>query len=371
MGCWFMAKVGCYGCVMKKMLALLFAVALLPACVGYYGQAIRGQWELIHKPKPIEDILTHETTDDTLRRRLNIAVAARAFSTEQLGLPDNKSYTRYADLERPFVVWSVVATPRYSLDPETWCFPIAGCVNYKGYFKQKGAEKYANKLMGKGLDVYVGGVPAFSTLGKLNDPILNTMFRRGEIGVVSIIFHELAHQEIYVKGDTPFNEAFASAVEEEGIRRWFQQPGSDTQKLKSYHEDKKRRAGFTQIIESAQSRLREIYARNISDEEKEALKQQEFRRLKNDYQVLKRSWGGTGGYDTWFDRDLNNAHLASVANYESYLPAFRVILNQESKDLERFYDRCRLLADMDQEGRDRAMRELLAVMEEKAPGSRP
>ncbi|MEM7280478.1 MAG: aminopeptidase [Pseudomonadota bacterium] len=348
---------------MKRLLALLCVLMFLPACVGFYGQAIRGQWELIRKPKPIEQWLEAPSTDAQLRQNLEVASDARQFAIRTLGLPDNNSYTRYADLERPFVVWSVVATPPYSLLPESWCFPVAGCVNYRGYFAEQNARKFAKKLEAKGLDVSVGGVPAYSTLGRLKDPILNTMFRYGTTGAISTIFHELAHQKLYVKGDTPFNEAFATAVEEEGMRLWFARPGQDTENHRRYLENRKRRLGFIRIVIDSQSRLRALYAQDFDDETKEVMKQKEFARLKQQYAKLNEQWQGRAGYDNWFNRPLNNAHIASVANYEGLLPAFRTILRQESNDLDRFYQRCQELAKMEKSERSEAMRALMALSE--------
>ena len=333
----------------------------LPACVGFYGQAIRGQWELIRKPKPIEQWLEAPTTDLELRRNLEVASLARQFAIHTLGLPDNKSYTRYADLERPFVVWSVVATPPYSLSPKSWCFPIAGCVNYRGYFAERNARRFAKKLEAKGLDVSVGGVPAYSTLGRLKDPVLNTMFRYGTTGAISTIFHELAHQKLYVKGDTPFNEAFATAVEQEGMRLWFARSGEETANHSRYLENRKRRLSFIRIITDTQSRLRILYAQDIDDESKELMKQKEFARLKQRYEQVNAQWQGRAGYDNWFNRPLNNAHIASVANYEGLLPAFRVILRQENHDLDRFYQRCQELAEMEKTQRTQAMDALMAI----------
>ncbi len=346
---------------MKRLLALLSVIVFLQACVGFYGQAIRGQWELIRKPKPIEQWLEAPTTQDSLRENLYTAKQARQFAIEKLGLPDNKSYTRYADLGRPFVVWSVVATPAYSLKPKTWCFPIAGCVSYRGYFKEKAANKFAKKLANQGYDVSVGGVPAYSTLGRLKDPVLNTMFRYGKSGAVSTIFHELAHQRLYVKDDTPFNEAFASAVEEEGMRLWFEQQEQPADSLRLYQENKKRRADFIRIVSETQTRLGAHYAKQIDDQEKQKLKVQELVRLKNAYMTLQQKWEGRAGYDAWFDRDLNNAHIASVANYEDLLPAFRIVLHQENRDLNRFYERCAELAALPPDERTSAMQQLLAL----------
>ena len=346
---------------MKRLLAVLSVLLLLQACVGFYGQAIRGQWELIRKPKPIEQWLATPTTDEALRENLEIAQSAREFAIQSLGLPDNKSYTRYADLERPFVVWSVVATPRYSLQPKTWCFPIAGCVSYRGYFKKENAEKFARKLEQQGYDVSVGGVPAYSTLGRLKDPLLNTMFRYGKQSAVSTIFHELAHQKIYVKGDTPFNEAFAGAVEEEGMRRWIERQEQAEETLKQYRENRKRRADFLRIVSDTQTRLRSLYARELDETDKQRLKAQELAQLKENYQVMRQKWGGRAGYDAWFDRPLNNAHIASVATYEDLLPAFRIILRQEKNDLERFYARVSELAELSQEERTSTMQQLLAL----------
>lgn len=344
---------------MRRVLVLAVLAVLLSSCVGYYGQAIRGQWELLRKPEPIDEILAENSTPESLKAQLRIAQKARLFATQRLDLPDNKSYTEYADLERPFVVWSVVATPKYSLTPERWCFPVAGCVSYRGYFKKQGAEKFAAKLEKKGLDVSVGGVPAYSTLGRFSDPVLNTMLRRGELGLVAIVFHELAHQKLYVKGDTRFNEAFATAVEEEGIRLWLSETGADQDQIDSYYASRKRRVEFIALLKRTQEKLATLYEEPLDIAAKEKKKQAIFDGLQTDYQSIKAGWDGYGGYDAWFSRDLNNAHLASVSNYESLLPAFRVLIKEVNGDMSQFYSRCQALSDLDQESRNREVQKLL------------
>ncbi len=196
---------------MVRILFLMIFIAPLGGC--YYMQAAAGQWEVIRNREPVADVINDADTPSELVERLRIVDAARDYSIEQLGLPDNKSYRSYTDLERDFVVWNVFAAPEFSLQPKRWCFPVAGCVSYRGYFKKESAIRESERLADKGFDVAVGGVVAYSTLGKFSDPLLNTMMRWDDVRLVAVLFHELAHQVVYVKGDSGFNESFATAVE--------------------------------------------------------------------------------------------------------------------------------------------------------------
>ena len=275
---------------------------------------------------------------------------ARAFAISELALPDNESYRSYADLERPFVVWNVFATEEFSVEPRRWCFPIAGCVVYRGYFKQERAESYARRLRFNGHDAAVGGVAAYSTLGHFDDPILNTMIAWNDVQLAGTLFHELAHQVVYVPGDSVFNESFATVVEEAGLARWLEARGR-VQEMRQWYTQRERTEVFIGLLLTARERLRNLYAEKLPEDEMRARKQEEFGRLKFEYWQQKQRWNGYAGYDRWFDRALNNAHLVSAATYHGCLPKLRELLKTHDDDLRRFYESVRAMAEGSKEKR--------------------
>ena len=318
-------------------LALVLAVANAGcAKLGYYTQAIGGQLEILSKRQPIESLLQDPKTDTQLRAQLAAVLAIRAFASNDLALPDNKSYRTYVDLKRQYAVWNVFAAPELSLTPLQWCFIVVGCINYRGYFSPAGADKFADKLREQGYDVYVGGVTAYSTLGWFRDPVLNTMLRNSETDVAALIFHELAHQRVYVRDDTVFNESFAVTVEREGVKRWLARSGTKEQ-FQRYLLRKQRHAQFVDLVMRFRQRLIELYATTKPDSQKRALKASLFSELRADYVRLKQSWNGYAGYDEWFARDLNNAHLVPLGLYHQYVPAFQTLLAQHDGNLPAFY----------------------------------
>jgi predicted aminopeptidase len=256
---------------------------------------------------------------------------------KELGLPDNKSYRSYADLERPYVVWNVFATDEFSVEPRHWCFPIAGCVVYRGYFDQERAEAYARNLRFSGHDASVGGVAAYSTLGHFDDPILNTMLAWNDVQLAGTLFHELAHQVVYVPGDSEFNESFATVVEEAGLERWLTLRDR-VHEMRVWYTQRERGEQFIGLLLTTRERLRNLYAQKLPDDVMRARKQAEFGRLKFEYTQLKATWNGYAGYDRWFDRALNNAHLVSAATYHGCLPQLRELLHSHDGDLRKFYD---------------------------------
>jgi len=328
--------------------------------LSYYGQAIEGQLEVMHRAEPIRARIADPATSPTLRAKLERVLAIREFATRELALPDNGSYRSYADLGRPFVVWNVVAAPEFSVEPRQSCFPVAGCVAYRGYYAQGAAEAFAGALRKEGYDVFVYGVAAYSTLGWFDDPVLNTFIGYPDADLARLVFHELAHQVVYVKGDTTFNESFAVAVEEEGVRRWLAQHSSPAERA-AYAAARARRAEFVALVLRYRERAAELYREPLSDEAKRAAKAKLFAGLGADYGELKaRQWGGFAGYDRFF-AGLNNAHLASVATYEALVPAFRALLAREGGDLPKFYAAVKALAALPQAERDRELAELAAV----------
>jgi predicted aminopeptidase len=311
--------------------------------VGYYAQAINGELEILAKRQPIQRLLDDPQTPARLKAQLATILEIRTFASRELALPDNKSYRTYVDLKRPYVVWNVFAAPQLSLQPLHWCFAFVGCVNYRGYFSQAAAEKFADKLRAQSNDVYVAGVTAYSTLGWFRDPVLNTILNRSQAEIAGLIFHELAHQLLFVRNDTTFNESFAMTVEHEGVQRWLAHTGA-AGTLQTYLTGQERRDQFVNLIMQTRTRLQQVYASSLADEQKLAAKAQAFSELRKSYEALKQRWGGYSGYDGWFARKLNNAHLVSIGLYNHYVPAFETLLAREHGDLPAFYRAVKELA---------------------------
>jgi predicted aminopeptidase len=330
------------------------ACLLLSLSGCYLLQAAGGQMQIASKRQPMAAVLQNPDTPEKLRTKLEYVSAARDFASRELGLPDNASYRSYADIGRPYVVWNVFATPEFSVEPRQWCFPIAGCVVYRGYFKEDSARSYARRLRAKGDDATVGGVPAYSTLGHFKDPVLNTMLGWSDAQLAATLFHELAHQLIYVPGDSEFNEAFATAVEETGLERWLNSNGR-AKELPVWRQQRQRNQEFIQLLLQARERLRQLYASGLPPAEMRARKDQEFGRLKFEYSLLKASWNGYPGYDRWFDRALGNADLVSAATYHGCLPGFLQLLESVNGELPRFYHEVRKLAALTKEARSREL----------------
>jgi predicted aminopeptidase len=323
--------------------------------VSYYLQSMHGHFSMLHAAKPISELLQQPDLNPRLRQQLLRVQEIRRFASQALGLPDNRSYTTYADLQRPFVVWNVFATPELSLRLEHWCFPVVGCVNYRGYFDRADALAYADLLRLQDLDVNMAGVPAYSTLGWFDDPVLNTFIDLPEAELARMIFHELAHQVVFVPGDTEFNESFATAVELAGVERWLQQ--SNETARQHYAEYASRRRDFLNMLLQTKEQLQQLYQSDLSRIAKRERKQQIFSELKIRHEQIKRErWNGFSGYDSYFSQHLNNAHLAAVGVYTEYVPAFRAMLVQQGHDFPRFFAEVQKLAALPKEQRDTVLK---------------
>jgi predicted aminopeptidase len=322
--------------------AVFLLLALLPLSGCYLLQAASGQADVIARSEPIAAVIADPQTPPPVRARLELAWQARAFAVDELGLPDGRSFRKYTDLGRPYAVWNVVATPEFAVEPRRWCFPVAGCVAYRGYFDESRANALARRLARGGDDTAVGGVATYSTLGRLADPVFNTMLGWAETRFVGTIFHELAHERLYVAGDSEFNEAFASVVEQEGLRLWLLERG-DTAGLERYRAALAREAGFAALLRSARQRLERLYGSGIAVAALRIEKQREFGRLKFEYGQLRARWGEPAAYDAWFARTLNNAHLAAVATYHDCVPGLQREL-AAAGSLQAFYERGDALA---------------------------
>ncbi len=332
-----------------RLLLALAALGLLGGC--YVLQATRGQLELNARRVPIERLLADPGTAPALATQLALATRLRDFASRDLGLPDNRSYRSYADVGRPFVAWNVFAAPEFGVEPRLWCFPVAGCVAYRGYFSERRARDYALGLEAEGYDVAVTGVPAYSTLGHFADPVLNTMLRWDETELAALVFHELAHQLLYVKGDTAFNEAFASVVEAEGVRRWLEAAGRPGA-LGEYRARELRYRELAGLVAAARSRLRTLYASGLPPAAMRAAKTEEFARLRADYDARR---AALGGYDWLFDAGANNARLLAIATYQDCVPGLERQLAAADGDLGRFYAAARALAGLRQAARHDAV----------------
>jgi predicted aminopeptidase len=333
----------------RAALAIALIVTLSGGC--YLLQSAQGHLALMSKREPIPRVIDDPSTSAALRAQLKSVTAIRNFASRELGLPDNGSYRKYADIGRPYVVWNVVAAPEFSVDPKQWCFPIVGCVAYRGYFVEKRARRFAAGLHAKGLDVVVGGVAAYSTLGHFDDPILSSMVNWNDVELASIIFHELTHQMLYVPNDASFNEALATTVEEEGVRRWLQQQGRE----KDLAEHLLQHGRYLEVIAlmtETRNHLRTLYASGLPPPLMRERKRARLEELREAYAALKEQWGGHAPFDAWFAADLNNAHLASIATYFTCVPGFERELKAAGGNLPAFYLRVRELAKLDQRQRD-------------------
>lgn len=330
---------------------------LLSACssLDYFAHLAKGQYGVLAARRPVVDVIADPATDPRLKARLELAQQARAFASDQLDLPRNGSYTVYADVGRPYVAWNVFATAEFSLKPVTHCFLIAGCVGYRGYFERPRADAEAKELAAQGDDTYVGGVPAYSTLGWFDDPILNTMMRWDDDALNGTIFHELAHQKLYVKNDTAFNESFATFVQQEGLRQWRAARGLPPgDALPQRREDE-----FTQLVLDARARLEKLYASGQPPEPMRAAKQAQIERLRADYRSLRDGpWQGYKGYDAWMDTPINNAKLLPFGLYHKWVPAFAALYAQQGGDWPKFFAAARKLSQQDPAPRTAALEQL-------------
>ncbi len=342
------------------LLAAACLALLVSGCanVSYYFQSVGGQLDVWRRERPIEDVIADPATAQALKDRLAQILEIRAFASRELGLPDNASYRRYADLGRPFVVWNVFAAPEFSVQPLQSCFLFAGCVSYRGYFARDDAERFAAGLAEEGHDVYIGGVPAYSTLGYFADPVLNTFIHYPEAEIARLIFHELAHQVAYVRDDTVFNESFAVAVEQEGVRRWLAR-GGDAREREQFERGRRIRAEFSGLVQKYRERLEALYRTRLAPDAMRSRKREILAELEVEYQSLKSQWGGYSGHDRWFASKPNNAQLASVAAYSQLVPAFEALLAREEGDLSAFYAAVKSLAASPKGERDARLAALL------------
>lgn len=351
-----------------RLLAVAAASMLAASCgsLRYYAQAAHGQGELIVHRRPIDKVLHDPQIDPKLAERLRLALQARRFASQQLNLPDNRSYTSYVRLDRPYVVWNVFAAPRYSVQAVPQCFPIAGCVAYRGWFSETAAKTDAARLRAKGDDVWIGGVPAYSTLGWFADPILSSMLRWDDDELAGTIFHELAHQLIYVKSDTAFNESFATFVQQQGLHAWRASRGLPPQD----GNQKAMADGFSRLVLDLRERLKTLYASGLDEAALATGKQREIAEFRTQYDHWRRQhWPDDHRYDAWVARPINNARLLPFGLYDQWTPAFAVLFEQAKRSWPVFYVEVRALAREPKVRRDRELQALLPSSRGKDSGS--
>lgn len=338
-----------YRISLKKLLlsgAVLLTISILPGCseLGYYLHCAKGHMDVLSDTRPISAVIADSQTDSQTRDSLKKVQQMREFAVTELGLPDNDSYRNYADIGRRYVVWNVVAAEEFSLTAKEWCFPVAGCVSYKGFFSEEKARNLARALKKENYDVDLYGVEAYSTLNWFPDPVLNTFVMSSEARLAGLLFHELAHQLLYVADDTAFNEAFAMTVQIEGVRRWFLQhsEAEDWQRY-LFHRDQVTR--FHKFLRATREQLAQLYQQELPEEEMRAEKQRLLADALERFEALKQSDELGTGFDRWMAPGLNNARLAGIATYRDLLPAFQSLLKSCDGDLQLFYRQVKDLAD--------------------------
>jgi predicted aminopeptidase len=312
--------------LLARCTGTIAAALLLGGC--YYVQAARGQFAVMRAREPINALIAAPDTSDALKAQLERARRIRDFASQELGLPDNAAYRSYADIGRRYVVWNVVATPEFAIKPRQWCFPIVGCVAYRGYFKEAAAREFAATLAARGDDVFVGGVPAYSTLGRIADPLLSTVSGYDELDLAGLIFHELAHQVVWKQGDSSFNEAFATAVEEEGVARYAARHAGEAT-LAEWRARRRLRVEVTALFIAARADLASLYKLGLAPQAMRQRKSERLARLAADVRGLEQQHGRRSGYGAWIDAGISNAHLASVATYYDRVPHFEELLVQQ------------------------------------------
>jgi len=334
----------------------------LSACstVSYYGQSVMGQMDLLNKRQDIEELIQAPDTPLELKTKLQQAREIRHFASNHIKLPRNRSYLRYADLERPYVVWNVFAAPEFSLEPKSWCYLIIGCVSYRGYFAEGNAITTAEALKDENYDVHVAGISVYSTLGWFEDPLLNTMINWNERALASMIFHELSHQVIYISSETAFNEAFSSAVERLATIQWLIKNNKPYERYLSYLTAQQ---DFRELLLDTRAQLETIYELETDIQDKRQKKQDVFNEMKARYESMKAQWPKGIHFDKWFSKPINNARLTATMTYLQQIPGFYQIFIENKKDWDNFFNYIKSLEKLSKEERDSLIRTKI----EKAP----
>ncbi len=327
------------------LVAVLSSCVLFSGCssLRYYSQSVRGHFEVMQNRQVIDALVNDDTTDAVTRDKLSYVQQLLDFARNELHLPDNGSYASYSDIKRDFVIWNVFATPELSLQPKTWCYWLVGCLAYRGYYAKQDAHRLAQQLKATNHDVFVGGVAAYSTLGWFRDPVLNTMLRWDKLYLAKVILHELAHQKLYVRHDTEFNEAFAETVAIAGLRRWLVYR-QDHSALDRQIETDGYDQAFAQLVIQYKNQLEQLYASNLALRQKRQQKKTILESFRQEYFTIRKKWVDYDAYDNWVMEDLNNAKLAAVSTYRQLVPDFMRKLQQSENNLPHFYTAMSALA---------------------------
>ena len=356
-----------HSAVLRAALILLLAV-IGSGCSAYIRQAAAGQIALMRERQPVARVLDDPVIPAQLRSRLVTAQSALEFAHQHLALPDNGSYRDVVQLDRPYVLWNVFAAPEFSLKLRNWCFPVAGCVAYRGWFVEADARSFADSLAAQGEDVSVAGAAAYSTLGIFRDPLVSTMLSWSESAVAGLIFHELAHQRVYVSGDTAFSEGMATLVEQEGMLQWLESRG-DTAGMCRYLQSLEREREVQALIAATRVSLRRIYRSSDTDEQRRAAKEAAFAKLREDYRRLRQGWGRPPHFDAWFNGPLNNAVLGAAGAYNSRVEVLRVIFESENRNWPAFFARMKRLGRLDHDVRSRVLRHITGAVVRELPSA--
>lgn len=324
--------------------------------LGYLAHTANGHFKVMSKRQSIEQVLKQEDTNTSLRRDLNTVQNIRAYASNELALPDNKSYTQYVELERDFVTWVVFAAPELSLRAINWCFWIVGCVPYRGYFDPNMAEKFADSLRTQNLEVHIAPVAAYSTLGWFSDPVLSSMLNKGVIVTADYIIHELAHQKVYIKDDTEFNEAFATAVATAGVQKWLFQ-ANDMPSLLKYQNQLNKKKQIYALVKKLRQRLENVYDSSLADNLKRKHKQLAFEEYQADTTALLNTWQQGELYQRWAVEGMNNAKLNAMAAYYELVPDFLNLLKDCEQKFARFYEVVSSMQILTREQRRKSLRQ--------------
>ena len=335
---------------------LLPVIIALHGCadLSYYLHSINGHLSILNQTRDINAMLADENTDEALAIRLKLVGQIRQFAVQQLHLPESDSYTIYADLKRSYALKNLFAAPEFSTQPHRWCYPVVGCAGYRGYFDESRLNRYTEALKQQGFDVYVAHVSAYSTLGWFDDPVLNTFINWPEYRLAGMIFHELTHQQLYIDGDTHFNESFAVAVQQAGINRWLNANGK-TEQAERYQQLLRNRQQVIELINQTRTELQQLYDQDSSDTDKRLAKQEIVQQLKNRYARLSSGFDVKEGFERWFNGPINNAKLASVSTYYALVPAFLKLLEKHDHDFQAFFSHVEKIADLPDLDRNRCM----------------
>jgi len=345
---------------MLKICRIILLATVLPcisACstIGYYHQSISGHMKLISKREPIATIVNDPQQDEKLVDQLRLAQELRDFASQRLNLPENESYRSFVQLDEPYVTWNIFAAPQFSTTLNQWCFLVVGCVPYRGYFDKQEAESYAEQIAQQGQDVYLAGAPAYSTLGWFDDPLLSSMIDRGELVTASYIFHELAHQQFYLKGDGAFNEAFATAVEEIGVLLWLNSQDR-FEEIKRYEKFIQQKSIFFDFVKSSRDEFDALYLQEFDAEKMQAEKEILIAEMRRKFSNLSEQNEHIARYSRWMSGPLNNAQLGALSLYREWVPAFRNLYELCEHNFVRFYRNVEEIASKSKEQREQILR---------------